>query len=752
MPDIPKDQRNRIIVKGKNNKLKGIKQINAKYYIGHIHLKSRGRKSTKIITDSILPPQVETLGRDDDIKEIRSRAAGKLVLLNGIGGIGKTTICREIYDLYCKKPTDGVEYLGWVLYHDSLAASFAAARINNISQDGVNRENYLSTVKSFLNHCGKKLLLFVDNANEIRSDEVLWLDSLSCRLILTSRTRINDIPNYEVRFLPPEVCLSVYQQNSGDKSQESVPFIEEIIQRAAYHTQTVVLLARTQANSGLTAQQFLEKLNEKGFVLDNVRERVKSMHANGKDGAYQLTNERLIEHLGIIFDIAAINDPEQKRTLQLFSLLAANTPVEMVLLKEWFDLESLDAINDLAARGWLDKEMVNGKYCVSIHPVIAETVQYKCRLDYAFAEPLIKSLTDAMNASIGEGVAVQNALLPHCVSVDKSLQNTETNDYARFLDRIAWIMRETGDYDRALSYGKGAVAVAEKVNGTEHLSTAAIYCNFGLVYQDTGDYDKALEYALKDLAITEKVLGTEHPDTAATYHNIGLFYQDIGDYNKALEYYNKAMAIREKVLGTEHPDTATTYNNIANVYKDMGDYDNALKYHEIAKATREKVLGTEHLDTAITYYNFGDLFRETGKTDDALQYAERARKIFEQKSGTDHTNTAMAYNLLARIYLAKNDANTAHSYAEQARNIYAKKGAADHPDAAIIFRTLAEICLALDDVEHAKGYAELAEVILEKKLGKVHSDTRKTYQVLASIYEKSGDTEKAADFRKKAKE
>ena len=195
-------------------------------------------------------------------------------------------------------------------------------------------------MRSFLNQCGKKLLLFVDNANEILSEEVPWLNSLSCRLILTSRTRIDGIPNYEVRFLPPEVILSVYQQNSGDKSQESVPLIEEIIQRAAYHTQTVVLLARTQANSGLPAQAFLEKLNEKGFALDGVRERVKVVYADGKGGA--------------------------------------------------------------------------------------------------------------------------NPLLPHCVSVEKTLHDTLTNSLAAFLDRIASIIQETGAYARALTYFQDAVNAREK--------------------------------------------------------------------------------------------------------------------------------------------------------------------------------------------------------------------------------------------------------------------------------------------------
>ena len=50
-----------------------------------------------------------------------------------------------------------------------------------------------------------------------------------------------------------------------------------------------------------------------------------------------------------------------------------------------------------------------------------------------------------------------------------------------------------------------------------------------------GEYGKALDYYSKALAIVEKVLGTEQPYTATTYNNIAYVYRDMGEYSKALE-------------------------------------------------------------------------------------------------------------------------------------------------------------------------------------------------------------------------
>ena len=88
------------------------------------------------------------------------------------------------------------------------------------------------------------------------------------------------------------------------------------------------------------------------------------------------------------------------------------------------------------------------------------------------------------------------------------------------------------------------------------------------MYDNQGDYDKALEYLLKALAIREKVLGTEHPSTATSYNNIGMVYDNQGDYDKALEYFQKASEICEKVFGPEHPYTQTVRENIELCHSD----------------------------------------------------------------------------------------------------------------------------------------------------------------------------------------
>ena len=228
------------------------------------------------------------------------------------------------------------------------------------------------------------------------------------------------------------------------------------------------------------------------------------------------------------------------------------------------------------------------------------------------------------------------------INFDKySCENNEESD---LFSNAASVYQDHADYDKALDYYKKALAIREKVLGTEHPDTATTYNNMAIVYKEKGDYDKALEYYEKALAIVEKVLGTAHPSTATTYNGLAGVYYNKGNYDKALEYYEKALAIREKMLGTEHPDTATIYNNMASVYDDMGDYDKALEYYEKDKAISEKVLGTEHPSTATTYNNMAGVYKAKGDYDKALEYYEKALAIREKVLGTEHPSTATTYN------------------------------------------------------------------------------------------------------------
>ena len=697
MPENTVPQNN-IKVDGCNNNLSGFNQGGVQQNV-NINTNPPEPPIDQIVTTDTagkLNPKI-FLQRDDEINEvinlIRNDPQIKLQI-RGIGGLGKTSLCCQLFWKYFNSDNEDIKHLGWISYTSDLKTSIKG-KINSKDVTAEDTELYLHQAKKFFDSLKGNLLLFVDNADDITDEDIYFLNSCACRVVITARYEIEEFEEYSLPTFSTEICIELYRKLSKDKNDDDESAIREVVSLAGHHTQAICLLARTQKECGYTAQELLAKLKERGFTLDGVSAEISSGRLGDR---FEAT---FFEHMMKLFDIAKIKDANQLRVLKLFSLLAPNHPLRRKTTNDWFNSNN---IKKLIQRGWLN-EYENGD--VYIHPVIAQVVRNSSPTELKTAEKLINNMALALANCQSKGIIVQNKLLPH------------------------------------------AVSVAEYFSYEENRTLLYLYNSIGIIYNELADYGNALAYHEKALAIKEKKLGSEHPITAGTYCNIANVYLVIGEYDKALEYYEKSKEIWEKKLGTEHPETAAIYSNMAIVYLYMGEYDKALVYYEKNKGISEKKLGVEHPDTAITYYNYGYFSKETGKLDDALEYAKKAQVIFEQKLG-EHFRTAMTYNLLADIYLLKKDAPNANKFAEMARVIYEETIFTKHPHAAENFRTLAEIALAEDDLTKALTYAEKAKVIFESKLKENHHNNIKTYRVLADIYEKLNDTQKAMEYRAKA--
>jgi tetratricopeptide (TPR) repeat protein len=640
-----------------------------------------GSLPARVVTISKpLPPTADFMGREDIISKIETALAGdrKVVLVNGIGGIGKTLIFRKLFFACAEKGFLGVERVGWLTFRGDLASTFAGQFVDVEFKDSDNAA-YLRKAEQYLNEAGRGLLLFVDNADAITDEDTLRLRRLNCRVVLTSRRQeLPEIQTIKVNELPLADCRKLYRRHSKDKTAADT-VLNAIIGLAKRHTLAVELLAKTQWASGETAESLLEKLKDKGFSLPEIGENVTHLRT-ADDRSVHL---RFIEHMTILFDIADVQG-EPRRVLGCFSLLAPDT-LSVKTAKEWCGLPTADVINELHRRGWLLKEGDG----VGIHPVISEVVRLQHPITDEEARQLAEHVGIALNMSATDVFTEKLPFLPHALSLAQGLSHQENEDTARLLHNIASVYDDQGNYPKALEWYNKALEIYEKVMGKEHPSTATTYNNIGLVYDKKGDYPKALEWYHKALAIYEKVLGKEHPYTAATYNNIGLVCKNQGDYPKALEWYDKVLPICEQVLGKEHPSTATTYNNIASVYDDQGNYPKALEWYEKVLPICEKVLGKEHPHTAATYNNIGGVYQSQGEYDKALEWFRKDLEISEKVLGKEHPSTATTYNNIALVYDNQGDYAEAMEWYRKALAIFEKKLGEEHPSTAATRNSIA---------------------------------------------------------------
>ena len=638
------------------------------------------------------------VGRVDimDAIEAAFRDGATVVNLYGMGGIGKSEICRKLFH----DRADALSrYVGWLTWRDTLQNTLYA-QFRDIEEN--NAERYARLAREYVSAKGRELLIFLDNADDMSDAQAAELTRLGCRFLVTSRRQQERFRAFHAGTLTPEECRILYRRAlRRDASPDAA--LDEIIRLAAWHTLTVELLAKTQRAAGMDAQELLDRLTKSGFDLTGVDADILYTHRpeSGGDGGEKRT---FLEHMTVIFDLSKFRETPKEtfsqkilgffrkrekvsdalRALQGMSLLAPNEYIHVRTVKKWLDLPNLNGLNRAADAGWLN-EPLDGTRAVSIHPVVSAVVRHNAPPDAEYVDAVAGKLYDDMIPEDTEVYVTKLPLLKHAMTLNRVAQSMDlqTENYADMLYQIGYLIEQQGDYVSALEWLQKDLCISETVLGKDHTSTATTYSSIADIYRKQGKYASSLERYQKALRIYETAHGTDHPFTAATYNNIAVVYHEQGDYVSALEWFQKALRIYENVYGTNHPSTATTYNNIAGVYYAQGDYASALKWSQKALRINETILGTDHPSTATTYNSIAHVYWAQGDYTSSLEWLKKALRIRETVLGTGHPDTEETYYNIGAVYFAQSDFREALQWFQKAQAINRNVLGAEHPHSRI---------------------------------------------------------------------
>jgi len=270
-----------------------------------------------------------------------------------------------------------------------------------------------------------------------------------------------------------------------------------------------------------------------------------------------------------------------------------------------------------------------------------------------------------------------------------------------------------GAYAKAEPFLQRALAIFEKVVGTEHLDTAKSLINLAGLYGEMGLFTKAEQLIQRALAIHTKVLGPESPKIATDLNILAIQYQQTGSYTNAKLRYEQALAIQEKALGSDHSETADSLNNLAALHQLIGDYATAEPLLQRALEIQEKLLGPEHPNIADSLSNLSALYDATGAAAKAKILAERALAIREKVFGVEHPHTADSLHNLASHYLQTDDLLKAEPLLHRALAINEKARGPEHPRTANSLNQLALFYWHTGNHNSAESLYERAQNIYE---------------------------------------
>ena len=218
------------------------------------------------------------------------------------------------------------------------------------------------------------------------------------------------------------------------------------------------------------------------------------------------------------------------------------------------------------------------------------------------------------------------------------------------------------------------------------------------------------------MAIRERVQGSEHPRTATLIHNLGNTASDQSEYPEAKTLYERALRIRERALGPEHPETLSSLARLAHTYLLMGEYAESRALYERWRDIKTATLGPEHPELIAGLAGLGELYEATGEYAQAKEIYERALAMTEKKRGPDDVRVSYPLARVGRINAIMGQTAEAKALLTRALVIREKGLGPEQFDIAPVLLDLADAYHSTGEYEEAKALHSRGLAILEKAL------------------------------------
>lgn len=640
----------------------------------------------------------------------------KLVILCGIGGIGKTYLSRQYAHLY----VDSYDYMQIVTYDKnskSIKKTILSLQFDNLNESKMNDSDKFEKRLQLLNEMHENTLLIIDNIdvtpNDLDCFDTLCTNS-GIHIIVTTRLTdcFSSSQTINISSMPIGDQIEFFKFHYSDTLEiEDISIVENILKCIDGHTLLIELVAKTMQASNLSPAEML------AYLKGDIDTKLLPIPINKDNLSSQ--KRSMSDFVKLLFDVSYLNNTEKDALLYL-SLL----PIKGVSRKFFYNLlpNFCETFNTLESTSWLIKDKDEHGQVLRLHPVIRDMIRKE------------------MHPSINNCRAVTTNIHSHLQNPGITLSESDKTDICNILESIS--------------------EIENFYNGCSDVTALIFFAKFCY------DADK-FELALNLYKTTASVAVDSPVQTITAIHlQIGDVYKRLAYYNKSIESYNNALASNTR----QHPgfeknlQDADIYERLSDIYRKDSQYDLAMQYNNSAISIYETPsncavqtqLAEIYNRRGIIFLNKADSKEITSSTrnellENALKYYYKALHIREDCHDTtrqlaySYHNIGSAYYKLGEYKLAKDN----HEKALQLRN-----SSSDIPtvDIASSHVWIGNDYMALGDAFMllAKEHFEKSLEIRKTILGKTHPEVAWSLISLSEWYEKNGEYQTALTYARDA--
>jgi len=176
----------------------------------------------------------------------------------------------------------------------------------------------------------------------------------------------------------------------------------------------------------------------------------------------------------------------------------------------------------------------------------------------------------------------------------------------------------------------------ESVRGKDILLAGKTLTSIGTLSRVQGRLDEAMSYVQEALAVYERILGSEDIEVGRAYRCMGTILRDQGKLDDAIATLKRAAEVFKMTSGPDHFHVGDAYDNIGQVLRDQGKLEESLSMHRKSMEISKKVFGEGHMFLAWDYCNIGDVLWELGDFEEAVEFSSKSLTICDQQVDDSH--------------------------------------------------------------------------------------------------------------------
>jgi tetratricopeptide (TPR) repeat protein len=740
------------------------------------------------------------IGRDDELQTVHDKlfnGQNFLMLVNGQGGIGKTSFAAKYWERYQAEYShlaflyveNGISNALLTLANE-LAVQFPAEMPN---------DERLQVLVRHIANLQKPCLLILDNANsetDLNENILTLRQCANFHILLTSRlAKFEKAQKHPIGALSQENALAVFKEHYVLFEEAETTLFYQIFEAVGGNTLLLELFAKNLSNFNnqlrkrYTLQNLLADLQKGLTKLSQSREITTAYQAKGTGLRYESPEAIILA----MYDLTELNETE-KAILSVFAALPAEN-IAFTTLETFVEAENPDQdLLALAQKGWIEYNEASASF--KCNPLVQEIARHKNqeRL-FADCKKLITTLIALFHPDTARQANYQVAILhsPYAESLLAILTETDY-DLARLCERLGRFYQTLGNLNKALEFFEKDLEITKKLAALEPTNVsfahdlAISYSKLGEVYTAQGNTPKALEYFEKYNEITKKLTALE-PNNVSFAHNLAISYEKLGEVYtaqgntpKALEYFEKDLEVTKKLAALEPNNVnfarglAISYSKLGEVYIAQGNTPKALEFFEKYNEITKKLSALEPTNVdfahglAISYGKLAEVYSAQGNLEKVLELIGKTTEIFQKLYALEPNNVSFAHNLaisyekLGEVYTAQGDTPKALKYFEKSNEITKKLSALEPTNVnfarglAISYSKLGEVYTAQGDTPKALKFFE-KDLEITKKLAALEPNNVDfanglaiSYQYLGNVYTAQGDTPKALEYFEKYNE